>query len=83
MSATLYEALTAAGIETSNWQSDLYFPSTPESRAILANFPREKAIASGFTSNADRRLMIEVPFAFDPYWERRAPIHHQPQEQQQ
>jgi len=66
---TLYEALTAAGIECSNWQSDLYFPRTPETRAILAQYPSQSR--STFKSNIDGGTYYECPFAFDPFWSSR------------
>ena len=68
---SLYTALTEAGIEVSNWQSDLYFPVNDTTRQILAGFPKEKSIASVFTSNDTKKPTYEVPFAFDPYWENK------------
>ncbi len=68
---TLYQELNSAGIETGNWQSDLYFPVTKESKEILSKFPNNKAIAKIFKSNIDGKYMYEVHFAFDPFWESR------------
>lgn len=68
---TIYETLIAAGIECSNWQSDLYFPVTPETRKILKQYPQQSR--STFKSNASGRLMYECPFAFDPFWIARKP----------
>jgi len=70
--ATLFEALTAAGIPTDHHESDLYFPVTPTSTAILAQYPAWKASATTFViqpEHADRgQLWYDVPFAYDPYW---------------
>lgn len=66
---TLYKTLIAAGIECSNWQSDLYFPVTEQTKDILARFPRQKANATTFKSSIDGKLIYDVPFAFDPFWE--------------
>ena len=63
---TIYEDLTASGIECSNWQSDLYFPATPQTREILKQYPNQTR--SIFKSNIDGRMMYECPFAFDPFW---------------
>ena len=68
---TIYEELITAGIECSNWQSDLYFPVTDQTRAILKNHPNQTR--SIFKSNIDGRLMYECPFAFDPFWNARFP----------
>lgn len=69
---TIYEELTAAGIECSNWQSDLYFPVTPQTREILKRHPNQTR--STFVSNIDGRAMYECPFAFDPFWTARKPV---------
>lgn len=66
---SLYTDLVSAGVPVSSWQSDLYFPVTPETRAILANYPKQ--CRSVFTSNVDGKRMFECPFAFDPFWERK------------
>lgn len=68
---SLYTALIEAGVDVSNWQSDLYFPANDTTRQILASFPKEKAIASVFTSNDTKKPTYEVPFAFDPYWQNK------------
>ena len=69
---TIYETLTAAGIECGNWQSDLYFPATPQTREILNQYPKQ--VRSTFKSNIDGRMMYECPFAFDPFWDARKPV---------
>jgi len=63
---TIYEDLIAAGIECSNWQSDLYFPATQKTREILKRHKNQAR--STFISNIDGRMMYECPFAFDPFW---------------
>lgn len=69
---SLYTDLVAAGIELSNWRSDLYFPVTPETTAILQRHPQQLANATIFTSNIDKRRMYDVPFNYEPYWEKRS-----------
>jgi 2'-5' RNA ligase superfamily len=72
--SSLYAELKAAGIEISNHESDLYFPDTPESRAILDRFPMEKRSATRFTNQAPPNVgqrWIDVPFAYVPWWEQR------------
>lgn len=66
---TLYQKLVAAGIPVESHYSDLYVPSTEQSRAIIrAHVP--KPYATGFKSNIDGKPWIDIPFAFDPFWER-------------
>lgn len=69
MAKTLYQSLTDAGIECSNWQSDLYFPVNEQTRQILQKFPSQTR--STFQSNIDRKHMYECPFAYDPFWKKR------------
>ena len=71
---TLYESLKAAGIETDHHESDLYFPATQSSREILARFPLQKSNARPFVNQVSGGVWIDVPFAWDPYWERVARI---------
>lgn len=77
MAQSLYSRLIAAGIPCSNWQSDLYFPVTDESRAIVAQCLADGAIKTRpgvFRSNIDGRATFDAPFQFDPYWQAREGI---------
>ena len=65
---TLYEDLVAADQEVSNWQSDLYVPATEKAKEI---FRKHRQAPCGFRSNVDGRWMLEAPFQFDPYWQKR------------
>jgi len=66
---TIYKALTDAGIPTDNWASDLYFPVTEESTAIVQKHHGIMNIKT-FRNNHDGTLWYEAPFAYDPYWQR-------------
>lgn len=69
---SLYTEIVAAGIETDSHESDLYFPATPEARRILARWTLEAGNAVYFQHATKRTTWIDVPFAFDPWWARRA-----------
>lgn len=73
---TLYEELKAAGVEIDHHESDLYFECTAESTQILDRHRSRTARASAFTSKTTQRLWYEVPFAYDPYWEKRCQNKH-------
>jgi hypothetical protein len=66
---TLYTRLKEAGIEVDNHESDLYFPKTKESLEIL-KFPLQKKNSSTFQNQITQSQWIDVPFAYDPYWEK-------------
>ena len=65
---TLYEDLVAADQEVSNWQSDLYVPATEEAKAV---FRKHQQAFCYFRSNINGKFMLEAPFQFDPYWQKR------------
>ena len=63
---TLYEELKRAGVRMSNYRSDLYFEDTETTREILG---RHGKTHSRFSNQVENETWIEVPFAYDPYWE--------------
>jgi hypothetical protein len=65
----LYQALIDAKIEVSNHESDLYFPVTAQTTAILLQFPLHFNNATRFHDQRTGVLCYDVPFAYDPFWE--------------
>jgi hypothetical protein len=49
--------------------SDLYVLDTPVVRLVIRQFGRE---SSGFTSQIDGKRWLDVPFAFEPFWDKAA-----------
>ncbi len=68
---SLYEALKAAGIQVANHESDLYFPITAESTAILDRYPTSKGNAEQFNNQVEGGRWYDVPFAYTPWWDAR------------
>lgn len=67
---TLYEALIAANIPIDHHESDLYFPNVEAARVILRQYPEQHKLGRTFIPVYDTTITwIEVPFAYDPYWE--------------
>jgi len=64
---TIYEQLKAAGVPLDSHESDLYALVTPESRAIVEASTHSR---STFVSQIDKRRWYDLPFAFDPFWEK-------------
>ena len=50
-------------------ESDLYLKVTPVSLALIDKYEFRSNVTR-FTSQIDRRLWFEIPFAYDPYWKR-------------
>lgn len=64
-----YDAAVAAGCEIDHHESDLYLKCSPEADAIVKRFG---CSAERFRSQIDGALWWDIPFAFLPWWERRA-----------
>jgi len=64
---TLYRDLKTAGVELDKHESDLYALDTPDARRIIAQHGHE---LQPFQSNADRRQWLELPFQYDPFWDK-------------
>jgi hypothetical protein len=70
---TLYKKLIAMGVSCNHWQSDLYFPVTPETTKLVkahnegANYQVPRV--TRFTSADTGEPMYELAFGYDPYWE--------------
>jgi hypothetical protein len=65
---TLYTDLIEAGQPVSNWQSDLYCPVNSATRELLN---KHQLKATVFKNRVEGGLWYDVPFQFDPFWERR------------
>lgn len=72
---SLYERLKAAGVEIDNHETDLYFPDTQQTRAIVAACMAEGVLMSPpqrFKSQHDGSTWFDAAFQFTPEWEARA-----------
>jgi hypothetical protein len=66
---SLYQELIAAGIPTDSHESDLYVLNTPVARGLIAKHGKRGVV--GFNSKVDGKRWLDVPFAYDPFWERK------------
>lgn len=66
---TLYTDLVEAGVEVSNWQSDLYAPVNETVREILKKYPEQTR--SIFKNQINGEPWYDFAFAYDPFWEKR------------
>lgn len=67
---SLYTDLCDAGCVLDSHESDLYVQDTPMARKILARYPDVRP--EPFMSQTEPRgPWLDIPFAFDPFWERR------------
>lgn len=71
---TLYQELKKAGIPIGSHESDLYFKRTAESMKILTQFDLQSKNATCFVNQAHPNtgeVWVDVPFAYDPWWNNR------------
>lgn len=65
---TLYQALLDTGYKIDHHESDLYVEESPTTVAMC------KAHGKHFTyfrSQIDGKIWLDVPFAYDPFWEKK------------
>lgn len=70
---SIYTDLKAAGVETDNHESDLYARDCETTRALIKK--HNITCAKWFQSQKDGNLWFEIPFHFDPWWEKRTGRH--------
>lgn len=63
----IYQALKDANQEIDSHESDLYVKSTPISEELTKN----ELNKSRFRSQKDGQIWIELPFSFQPFWDRK------------
>lgn len=68
---SLYTDLIEAGQPVSNHESDLYCPVNDTTRALIKK--HGITTATTFRNQVEGGLWFDVPFMFDPFWERRGP----------
>lgn len=69
---SLHQQMLAAGVEVDSHYSDLYAKVTPESTRILgeAGLAVDGHNVSVFTSNIDGEQWYDLPFKYDPFWDK-------------
>lgn len=65
---SLYLALLDANVEVQGHESELFFIKSKKSMDILEKFPESAGISTTFLTENSTDVMIEVPFAFDPFF---------------
>lgn len=71
---TLFEEIRERRIPYSHYESDLYIPITPETRALMDDpmFETHRVNRKAFNNRRlGGALWWDVPFAYDPWWEAR------------
>jgi hypothetical protein len=72
--ATLFQELTAAGCEIGNHESDLHVKVCEKALIIIVDhvlLPGSTLqMPSKFASNMDGEMWWDIPFAYDPFWQR-------------
>lgn len=69
---SLFTEMLAAGVEVDSHESDLYVKASATASAVLRRHPAQAANALYFWDRTGGGMWIDVPFAYDPWWHRRA-----------
>lgn len=70
MFRAIYTKVKELGIPTDNHESDLYIPVTEETKNLLKDYEYKNQVTT-FTSNIDKKLWFDIPFAYVPFWEKK------------
>jgi hypothetical protein len=66
---SLFEEVLARGIPYDHYRSDLYIPANEETEQLC----RDRDLwFTRFRDELTRELMLDCPFQYSPYWERRS-----------
>lgn len=68
---SLFTDVVEAGIPHASHESDLYLPDTSAVRDILVKHPAWLCNIERFKNRVEGGSWIDVPFAYDPWWEAR------------
>ena len=67
---SIYTELKEAGVLLDYHESDLYAKKCPESIAIIEKYEFKNNVRL-FWDSINKEPWYDIPFAFDPFWERR------------
>ena len=70
-SGLLYRKLLDFGVKVNSHESDLYAIVCPESESLINQYEHKENVRR-FTSNIDGKQWFDIPFAYAPFWDRRA-----------
>ena len=68
---SIYKDMRAAGVKTDNHESDMYAIVNDASRAIVGEYEYMGQVTQ-FRSEVDGEMWFDIPFAFDPFWEKKS-----------
>lgn len=70
-SAELYHHAVEQGLDRDSHESDLYLRVTPQARALVMAY-KFRSNVSTFVSQIDKQRWYDIPFAYQPFWDRKA-----------
>lgn len=70
MEKTIYQKMADAGVEINSHYSDLYVPVNDVTIEIVEYYKYRK-IVSVFRDQVSGKLSYDIPFAYDPYWNKK------------
>jgi hypothetical protein len=71
MEPTLYALCIEAGFEIDHHESDLYIKDCQAARTLLNQHGKK---IEPFRSEKDGAMWLDVPFAYQPYWDEKTKV---------
>jgi hypothetical protein len=67
---TIYEKCKKAGLQMDSHESDLYVIKNEVSEKIVSEYEHKENVKV-FTSQIDKKAWYDIPFAYDPFWDKK------------
>jgi hypothetical protein len=67
---SIYEQAIELGLDIKHHETDLYLKDTPETRKLLKDYEFKVNVTS-FVSQIDECFWFDIPFAYDPIWNKK------------
>lgn len=68
---TLFQTVKEMGLDWDSHETDLYIKCTPEANELIKNYRFKGNVTRFISKVGDRVPWFDVPFAYDPAWEKK------------
>jgi hypothetical protein len=68
---SIYQKVIKLDVYVGGYCSDLYVEVTPETKEIVNAYEYKEQVTT-FRNQVNKKMCFDIPFAYEPYWEKRA-----------
>jgi len=65
--SSIYEKMKQLDVEINSWQSDMYVPVTPETKAVVEKYEFKQNVS---TFRSEGKFWYDIPFSYNPFWNK-------------